>query len=313
MPASLLPVALAACPDYGQERVNRAVGDLFTLLAYHPTRGSCVLVKPNLLRADPSGLTCTSPQVLRAACLYLLDHGATITIGDSPAFGDAGSVAKAVGITAALADTPELAGIPIVSLKNPVSVPLTLGGRIPLSRQALEADSILNIPRLKAHIMVRVSCAVKNLYGCICGTRKAVLHAAHGDKGRRFPAMILDIPGHLPPVMSLVDAVTSMHITGPSGGKPYRSGFLAASPSPVAVDTLIYGMMEVPPADIALWEEAILRGTPGARAEDIQILGEVKSFPLEDFRLPATLRGQSFSPPRLLQSALKRAWANLRR
>lgn len=304
------PVALAACSGYERTALTHAMGELFSAIGYAPACGERVLIKPNLLRADSTGLTCTAPEIVRAACVYVLDHGAVPQIADSPGFGTVAGIARSVGIAAALADLP---GAPAVrALGSPVAVPLSLGGSVPISRQALEADSILNLPRLKAHTMMRVTCAVKNLYGCICGTRKALMHAVHGDKGRRFPSLILDILGALPPVTSLADAITAMHVNGPSGGKPFHAGLLVASRSPVALDTMVYAMMGLTPDRVPLWEEALLREIPGSLPEDVPLLGaDIHAFSLRDFKTPTTLMGQSFSPPRLLKSALKRLWSGI--
>ena len=95
-------VALGRCGSYASPDVERAVGELLTAIGYHPARGEKVLVKPNLLRGDADPLCCTDPAVVRAACLYLLDHGAAITVADSPAFGQATNVARRIGLSEAL-------------------------------------------------------------------------------------------------------------------------------------------------------------------------------------------------------------------
>lgn len=311
-PGTSAPVALAACPSYERGDVTRAVGEVFASIGYAPSGGERVLIKPNLLRAEE--LACTHPEIVRAACAYVLDHGARPVIADSPGFGTVRGIARRVGILAALADLP---GAPApIPLRDPVPVPLFLNGRrngtAGISRTALEADSILNLPRLKAHAMMRVTCAVKNLYGCVCGVRKALLHASHGGKGRSFPASVMDIATALLPVTSLLDAVTAMHVSGPSGGEPYSAGLLAASDSPVAMDTLIYGMMGLTPDLVPLWEEALFRAMPGSRPEAIPVLGADKeSFSLREFKTPDVLMDQSFSPPRLLASALRRVWTGV--
>lgn len=305
-----IPVALAACPDYASPRLGNTVGDLFASLGYHPARGERVLVKPNLLRAD--ALSCSQPEVARAACLYLLDHGCVVTVGDSPGFGSGPGVARHIGLADALSVLPG-GTLPVKSLDSPVFLPLTLGGTVGISRYALEADSILNLPRLKAHSQMRITCGVKNLFGCVSGLRKALLHAKHGDKGREFSSLVADIAAALPPAFTLVDAVTAMHVTGPSGGKPFSAGLLAASPSPVAVDTAIYGLLGLSPEDLAVWRELRLRKIPEAFAEEISLLGaDPAAFSFTEFKTPAELKNESFDPRTLLRSTVKRLWARVR-
>lgn len=276
--------------------------------------GSRVLVKPNLLRADP--LTCSSPLIVATCCRYLLDKGCRVSLGDSPGFGSMTGIMKSIGMDKALQEAG-CGAVRLRPLDSPRDMPLTLGGHIGLSRHALDADLILNLPRLKAHSQMRVTCASKNLFGCISGMGKPLLHARLGDKLRRdipaFPSAVADILGHLPPVASLLDAITAMHVRGPSGGKAYQGGLLAASRSPVALDTAIYSLLGVKPEAVPLWQESQRRKTPGALPEDLDIQGEpLTSFDFSDFVLPATLNQQSFEPSRLFVSMLKRLWARFK-
>lgn len=303
-------VVLARAAAY-DETAATAARRLLDMLDLPLSPGSRVLVKPNLLRADI--LTCTNATIVAASCRWLRDKGCRVTVGDSPGFGTAMGIARHIGLDAAL----EKAGcgdIPIISLDSPVKRPLSSGGRVGLSRHALEADHILNVPKLKAHTQMRVTGAVKNMFGCISGVRKAVVHLSHGDRERDgvelFPALVADILGHLPPVATLMDGVEAMHVRGPSGGKPFPAHFLAASLSPVALDTTVYSMLGVTPEDVPLWRELQRRKTPGAFLEEIAPYGEaVGEFDLSGFVLPGSLTSQAFNPARLVVSSARRLWA----
>lgn len=273
--------------------------------------GDRVLVKPNLLRADVP--TCSNAILVAGVCRYLKDRGCAVTVGDSPGFGTAKGVAAAIGLDAALRNAG-CADVPLITLDSPVKRPLSLGGSIGISRHALDADHILNIPKLKAHSQMRVTGSVKNLFGCVSGARKALAHTLYGDKERdgvrAFPSLIADILDHLPPVTTLMDAVTAMHVRGPSGGREFPASLLAAGAAPAAVDTAVYSMLGVTPGDIPLWLELQRRKTPGAFLEDVMLCGEHPgTFDLSAFKLPETLSGESFNPVRLMVSTIKRLWA----
>lgn len=304
-----IPVYLAKVDSY--DAASEAVHSLLEAVAMPVSSGAHVLVKPNLLRAD--ALTCTNAAVIAAACCYLRDKGCTVTIGDSPGFGTALGVSKHIGLLDALARAG-CSDTPIITLDSPRERPLTLGGSVGLSRHALEADHILSIPKFKAHSQMRVTCAVKNLFGCVSGVRKAFLHARHGDKEQDgiavFPSAVADIMTHLPPVTTLLDGITAMHITGPSGGKPFDARLLAASASPVALDTVIYAMLGVTPEDVPVWHELQRRNAPGALPNEVEVRGEpASSFDLSSFMLPFRLKPQTFNPMRLFVSTAKRLWA----
>ena len=308
MPKIGVILAKAAAYDEAAARKTR---DVLNMLDMPLAAGDRVLVKPNLLRADI--LTCSNAMIVAGACRWLLDKGCKVTVGDSPGFGTAKGIAKFIGLEDALAKAG-CGEVPVISLDSPVKRPLTLGGEIGLSRHALEADYILNIPKLKAHTQMRITGAVKNMFGCISGVRKAFAHSQYGDKERdgvaMFPSLVADILNHLPPVWSLMDAVVSMHVRGPSGGREFHSGLLAASANPVALDTTVYSLLGVSPEELPLWTELQRRGAVGAFLEEIVPYGEpVGEFDLSGFMLPMNLAPQTFNPARLMVSTAKRLWA----
>jgi uncharacterized protein (DUF362 family) len=299
-----IPVAFSRCPDYRSPALPETVGLLLEAMGCRPARGERVLVKPNLLAATPPQfLPCTHPQVVRAVCRYLLDLGADVRVGDSPSFGSGVKIAQKIGLDLALADLK----VPIVNLDRPKTVRLSFpGGRVALSRQALESSLILNLPKLKTHRMLRVTGAVKNFFGCVPGIRKALLHVLHGDRGRRFEAMLLDLLEHLPPSLSLMDGVTAMHAGGPVHGQPYPLGLLAASPSPVALDTAVFSLLGLSPAEVPTWQEALRRRLPGACLTDLFYpLESPRSFAVNGFQVSRDLNPVGFHPLRLARSSLR--------
>lgn len=330
-----IPVAFVKCSAY--EGVTRpehseqagspalslpdAVDSAFSLAGYAPARGERVLVKPNLLRAD--FLSCTSPRVAGAVCAWLLDRGVVVSIGDSPGFGSAGGVARRIGLTAALAGLRVENGkapggrLPLTprALDKAVTRHVPGVGPVKIARHALEVDSILSLPRLKAHCQVGVTCAVKNLFGCVCGAHKALAHMKHGDngpEGNDFCRLIAGLGALLPPQAALVDAVTCMHVTGPSGGKPYPLGLIAASTSCAAVDSALYELLGLSPDCLPLWRALREQQVPGAFSREIQLLGcPAGEFAAAGFVAPLFLKPQSFNPWRLCLSAVKRFAAKL--
>ena len=307
-----LGVVLAKAEAYDDAAV-RTVGSLLAQLNLPVKQGDRVLVKPNLLRADV--LACTNAAIIAGACRYMRDMGCKVTLGDSPGFGTTKGVAKAIGLDVALKRLG-CADIPLITLDSPVRRPLTLGGSIGLSRHALETDYILSLPKLKAHAQMRVTGAVKNLFGCISGVRKAFAHSTYGDKEsngvQMFPSLVADLPQLLPPVATLMDGITAMHVRGPSGGREFSAQFLAAGASPAAVDTVVYSMLGVSPEEIPLWQELQRRKTAGAFLEDVAIFGDDPgTFDLSGFILPASLSPQTFNPARLMISTAKRLWARM--
>lgn len=300
---SRIAVALAKCAHYDVPTLPETIHRLLETVGCRSTPGARVLVKPNLLAPTPPDyLPCSHPSVVRAICRYFLDLGAKVRVGDSPTFGQGVEISRKIGLTEALADLP----VALVNLNRPKLVRLSSGGRVALSRVALENDLIVSVPKLKAHHQVRITGAVKNVYGCVTGLAKPLLHLYCGDGGR-FERMLLEIWDQLPPNVSLMDAVMAMHVRGPNNGEPYALGLLAASRSPVAVDSAVMSILGMKPEDAPLWRMSLNLNLPGARMEDLVYpLESPESFDAEGFKTPDHLLPISFRPGKLAFHYLKR-------
>ncbi len=310
VPRKKIPVyVLQETPSpYKQQRrasssfLRQALSEIFDLFPIRKVSGTTVLVKPNLLKAgDP---LCVTPgdMILETAAL-LKDGGARVVIGDSPAFGNAQKVLNSLGILKRLKDMDAK----VCSLKKPVPMELPCGIKMKISKTALEADTVVNIPRLKAHCQMGITSAVKNTFGTVVGFRKALAHTLYGGDRELFSAMILDISKLFPNSINIVDARTVMHVTGPSGGLPFSTGIVAASPSAVAVDTCLYQILGLRPETVPLWKRALEQKVPGCEMEELY-------FPKRDYKeiylkerplMPQSLEPLTFNPFRFLRGRIR--------
>ena len=298
-----LAVALTACADYKPETVRTAVCAVLESCGWRPARGSVVLVKPNLLRAQM--LACTHPQVIAAACVWLREQGVKVLVADSPGFGSAAGVAGAIGLTEALRPL----GLRVQSCGRSAPVRLPDGRTWGVSRLALECDAILSVPKVKAHSQMRASLAVKNLFGCVCGPRKALAHTVQGNEPDVFEDCLAALWAALPPVAGLADGVTAMHVTGPSGGLPYALGCVGASPCAVALDTALYAVLRAQAETMPLWRALVRRELPQTDIRNVRFsMQPPEAFAGQDFVLPSRLLDVSFRPHRLLWSLCRRVW-----
>lgn len=284
------------------EPPDAAVRRLLQALDFRPSPGEVILVKPNLVSASGAQLSCTSPAVVRAVCAGLLDLGARVRVADSPAFGNAPGVAKAAGLDRALAPL----GLRVESLDRPRPLKLSFGYSIGLSAEAAEADRIVSLPRLKAHGQLRITAAVKNLFGCVCGFRKALAHTLVGDTANHFVSLLVEVLQALPPVITILDGITAMHVDGPTRGQPYPLHLLAACADPVALDTALYGLLGLRPEHVPLWAECRRRNLPGADPAGLTFpLESPAAFDVSGFQVPGALEPIVFRPMRFLRGRLK--------
>lgn len=300
-----IPVVLQHCPEYADPQLERMIDDMLYASGFFPATGMRVLVKPNMVGARNAEISNTHPLFVRQVCRVLLKYGAKVTVGDSPSFGTALSVAQRSGLAKALQDLP----VRLISLGRPRTIRLPGGVSIGISRDALEADAIVNLPKLKVHNQMRISAAVKNLFGCVCGPRKALAHYRHGDEGNRFPRMILDIAELVPAQLHIVDGIRAMHIKGPIWGESHPLNLVAASTNMHALDATLYNALGLVPTDVPLWHLALSMGRPGADLGGVYFPEKTpQDVDVSGFVIPAELNPETFAPQRLLKGRLKSLW-----
>ncbi len=245
--------AFTAASDYGE--AERAMERQFELLAldevFRP--GMRVALKPNLvMKRAPERATTTHPAVVTAAVRALRRRGVRdIVLAESP--GGPYTRAALEGIYAAcgMADAAREADFRLntdMSSDTLTCETFLRCASFPVIRPILEADAVLNLPKLKTHGMTTMSAAVKNLFGCVPGLQKPELHYRYRQEDA-FCEMLLDLAQAVGPAASIVDAVVSMERDGPSGGTPKRTGFLAGSRNPFALDAVLADFARLSPVE----------------------------------------------------------------
>lgn len=302
-------VALLKAANYEEESLRPLIRQILELAGLPPLRGAKVLVKPNLLQA--LDLACANPRITALACEWLLEQGANVIVADSPAFGTARSVAKATGLAALL----DKYGLKVMDFRECRTVCLALPGikksvKLGVAAEALDCDLVLSIPRIKAHSQMRLTLALKNCFGCVCGIRKALAHVRFGKSVEFFSDCIAALLEVLPPVAALCDGVVAMDMTGPSRGEPFHLGLIGASGSAAALDAAILAIAGFAGADIPLAKALERRGIYPL-ATGYPLLSP-DDFDASKFRLPCQLKNISFNPLVLARSLVKRLWLGRR-
>jgi len=236
-------VAVARSRDYHDLRLIPALERLWECLrADELVRpGHNVVVKVNCLGPYPyERAVTTHPAVVSALCRMIRQRGARVQVGDSaggatrPAFTQ--HALEVSGIAAAAlsggAEVVNFDARPAVPVENPRP-----DGPNPLYLAAAirEADVVINVPKLKTHLLTGLTVAVKNSFGCLPGAYKQVLHRDY-PRVEAFSQVLLDISDAVCPHLHLVDGVVAMEGNGPSGGKAVDCGLLLGSRSALATD-----------------------------------------------------------------------------
>ncbi len=290
--AETAPVFLEQVPDYEPGKVRAAVFRLLEKTAPAVRRGDRVLIKPNLLApASPGRAITTHPHVVRAAAEWALGCGGRVLIADSPGMGSFERLLREGGYAAALAGLPLEMRAFRETLKVDVGPPF---GSIPLARDALAADVVLNLPKLKSHCMMLLTLGVKNLFGCVVGLAKPEWHLRCGIDRASFARLLVGICTAIRPAVTLLDGILALEGDGPGkGGLPRPIGALLASPSAPALDATVCRMLGLPPPELPTHRAAL---ELGALPAAIEVQGDPPR--VEAFRFPV-LAPLTFGPRRL--------------
>ena len=151
------------------------------------------------------------------------------------------------------------------------------------------ADLIINLPKLKTHVFLAMTGAVKNLFGALPGLIKPGYHAKLVE-GDLFAQMLLDLADCVNPRLSIMDAVVGMEGDGPAGGVPRYLGLLLGSENHLALDVVVGEIMGLPREFNPLLVEAEKTGRSPTRLEEINLVGlEPSDLRVKDFQLPSSI------------------------
>jgi len=247
-------VSLVAEKTYDRRAVDDALQKLLDPLGGMESfvkPGDRVIVKPNLILAKAAHVAATThPEVVGGVCRLALDCGGRVSVGDSPGRGSVRRVAAAAGYMPMLEDL----GIDLVEFTPDEIVvdheedrgnggggrgPQGVCTRLTLAAELLDADLVINVPKLKTHGMMLMTMAVKNLFGAVLGLQKFQWHLRAGKDKALFGRALYEICCAVNPGLSIVDAIISMDGEGPTSGDPNPTGFLAAGADPSAVDAVL--------------------------------------------------------------------------
>ncbi len=302
-------VTLLSLSDYSPEKTLTTIVQLLEPLGgieNFVKPGQKVLLKPNLLAGKPPEKAVTThPEIIRAVTQLIQAAGGIVYLGDSPGIGSAENVARKCGIM----DVVEELGIVFTPFVESITV--HPHGRtfqeLEVARELLEAEVVINLPKLKTHQMMGLTCAVKNMFGAIVGLRKPQLHLQAGSDKALFALMLLELCEQLKPSLSIVDAVVGMEGDGPGSGSPIQIGALIAGINPLAVDAVATEVVGMKPDHSWTQKMAIDTKRSGALLSEVELLGaDLEDLRLSDFRA-AKCTDINGRMPDFMQRMLKQA------
>lgn len=249
-------VSVVPCSSYEQKEVDSAIETALEKIKFKVKPKLKILIKPNILAQNtPDQHSITHYTLVYSLCKYFKDKKCDVTLGESSAFYQ-GGYTKGSFKTSKIQDVADRLKIPVVLFEDePIKTigkkKLKFLDKLYLPKTLDEFDLIVDVPKLKTHMLMRFTGAVKNLYGLVPGGYKQILHLKTRNIND-LAGIFLDIYENLKPKMLCVmDAVIGLD-GGPASvtGKPTKVGYILASEDPFALDSVACQMIGYSPDDI---------------------------------------------------------------
>jgi uncharacterized protein (DUF362 family) len=282
---------------------------------------SRVVIKPNVTGPrPPEEVSTTDPRIIQALCTLFKKAQPTayINVVDNPSLAHSGTkglrAEEAFRVSSILeaanaggADHISLqidrrghenSKTEIVRLKEPFVIE-----EVEVFRSILEADLIVNIPKMKTIVDELVSLGLKNLQG-IVPTSELVTYTNQVHMGKQSklgglqqayhradnPLKILDLYKALVQrqrrMITLIDGLWAMEGQGPWMGQPVKMDLIIGGEDPVAVDATGARCMGIEPSEVNLLRCAHTFGLGSIDEKDIQVLGDSLAAVRRIFRRP---------------------------
>lgn len=265
--------------------------------------GDRVLLKPNLLTgARPTKECVTRPEIVYCVAKLVQEAGGFPFLGDGPAFGSAQGVAKANGYLPLIEELK----VPIVEFSGQRYKTVSDEfDHLLLSKEVMNADVVINLPKVKSHVQITLTLGVKNLFGCVPGKMKAWWHMEAGKDADRFGQMLVETARTISPNLTILDGIVGHEGNGPSGGEPRELGLLAASADVFALDRAIVAVLQVDPDRIPTVRMSRRLGLC-PELEEIEFpLLRPEALTIADWKWPDKMMPIDFGAPRVVKSTFK--------
>ncbi|NLY45837.1 MAG: DUF362 domain-containing protein [Tissierella sp.] len=290
-------VIIQECTDYSIENIMNKINNGMDKLGgwgNFVRPGDTVLLKANLIGPKSSdSAAVTHSEFIRSLTRILKNMGCTVWIGDSSGGAIAGISPTAQSFK--VAGYQKVAEEEVAIIKNfdkegvfEVQPKGKFKDKMYLAKPLIQADVVINVPKLKTHSATIYTGAVKNVFGCIPGLRKGMYHKIAPDK-EDFGEILTDIHEGAKFHLHIMDGIVSMEGDGPTAGSPYHANKILISTDPLALDTVAIKMLGMDIEEIDIFTSARKRNLGQWNLDKITIDGDYnyKSLPvLNNYKLP---------------------------
>ena len=294
-------VIIQECKDYSPDDVIDKINSGIEKLGgwdIFVKKGNVVLLKVNLIGPKTSdSAAITHSEFVRAITKILINRGCTVWIGDSSGGAIAGISPTAQGLkVSGYERVAKEEGAIIKNFDREGVIEIEPKGKYKekmyLAKPLFDADVVINLPKLKTHSANIYTGAVKNVFGCVPGLRKAMYHKIAPTKDD-FGEIIVDIHEGVKFDLHIMDGIISMQGEGPTAGDVYEANKILISTDPLALDTVAVNMLGMTVEDIPILNAARKRNLGQYNLDKVEIDGDYNTIPhLKNYKLPKNLKNK---------------------
>lgn len=271
------------------EAVELAIGSLDTIIK----EGDTVLIKPNLaFQAPPESFAVVDPRTIEAVVSYIKENSqaAKVVVGDNPSLGMHVGRAKPAFETSKMEEAAYLGGADeVIYFDETDVVPIEVPGakvfkHATVFKPFLDADVVINLPKMKVHLAGTITLGLKNWNGIIpnCHPDEQQQGAHRIDLGQKMADLYKIRKADL----VIVDSVIGMEGQGPHAGSPIEMNLIVAGTDTVAVDSVAAAIMGFQPMEIPAIRCAGTEGLGEIDLEKIEVVGNSIESVMKHFKRP---------------------------
>jgi uncharacterized protein (DUF362 family) len=269
--------------------VELAIGSPDTIIK----EGQTVLIKPNLaFRAPAESFAVVDPRVIEAVVSYFKEHSKAkeVWVGDNPSLGMHVGRAKPAFHDSGMEEAARRGGADKVIYFDEtevVEVAIPEGKvfkKATVFKPFLDADVVINLPKMKVHIAGTVTLGLKNWNG--------IIPNVHPD-GQQQGAHRIDLGQKMADLyrvrkadLTIVDAIIGMEGQGPHAGTPIEMNLIVAGADTVSTDAVTAYIMGFDPIEIPAIRCAGTDGLGEIDLNKIEVVGESADAVRKNFRRP---------------------------
>ena len=255
--------------------------------------GQKVLIKPNLaFQAPPESFAVVDPRVVEAVVAYFKENSQAgeIWVGDNPSLGLHVGRAKPAFAESGMEEAARRGGADKVIYFDEtevveVDIPeAKVFKKAAIFKPVLDADVIINLPKMKVHLAGTVTLSLKNWNGLIPNVHPSdQQQGAHRiDLGQKFADLYRAVKADL----TIVDAIIGMEGQGPHAGTPVEMNLIMAGADMVATDAVAAYVMGFDPMEIPAVRCAGTEGLGEIDLNNIEVVGEPADSVRKHFKRP---------------------------